>query len=108
MGALITYRPGGTGPGAIAKLVWASSQSLLEAAAQGRRDTASRLGMWLLNTRQEESCSPALARTIDHALEAARRRLDAAPEPEAQPCAVVPLRRPWRFEPIQPDDGEVA
>lgn len=107
MGTLITYRPGDAGPGSIAKLVWTSSQSLLEAAAQGRREAAGRLGMWLLNTRQDETCSPALARTIDHALEAARRRLDAAPEAEAQPCAVVPLRR-LRFEPIQPDDGEVA
>lgn len=107
MGTLITFTPGGAGPGSIAHLVWASSQGMLQAAALGHREAVGKLGIWLLNTSQDPRCTTAMVRVIDHTLEAANRRLAAGPEAEAQPCAVVPLR-PWRFEPIQPDDGEVA
>ncbi|MFG1255914.1 hypothetical protein V5F79_01215 [Xanthobacter flavus] len=107
MGTLITFTPGGTGPGSIAHLVWASSQGMLQAAMQGHRQVVDKLGIWLINTSQDPRCTPTMVRVIDHTIEAATRRLAAGPAPEAQPCAVVPLR-PWRFEPIQPDDGEVA
>lgn len=105
MAHLIIFSPGGTGPGAIAKLVWAGSQAVLEAARGGQSEAAQRLGVWLLNTRADPRCTPPLARVIDRALEAARQRL--APAAELAAADVIPLRR-WRFEPVQPDDGEVA
>lgn len=108
MGTLITWCPGGTGPGAIAKVVWGISQGLLEAAALGHREVAGNLGMALINMRVgERRCTPAMDRVIDHALAAANRRLSPEPAAETPAAPVIPLR-PWRFEPIQPDDGEVA
>lgn len=107
MGTLITFCPSGTGPGSIAHLVWASSQGVLAAAAQGHREAVGKLGTWLINTSRDPRCTPTMVRVIDHTIEVANRRLDAAPGADAPPCAVVPLR-PWRFEPIQADDGEVA
>lgn len=105
--ALVTFTPGGPGPGAIAKLVWTSSQCILEAAAQGQREAASRLGIWLANTRSDPRCTPALARTIDHALEAGAARLGNADAP-ARCAQVIPLRRRRSSPNIQPDDGEAA
>lgn len=106
--ALVTFTPGGTGPGAIAKLVWASSQCILEAAAQGHREAAGRLGIWLANTRSDPRCTPALARTIDHALEAGAARLGNPAGATARCAQVIPLRRRRSSPNIQPDDGEVA
>ncbi|MBB6308945.1 hypothetical protein [Xanthobacter tagetidis] len=91
--ALITYSPSGTGPGAIAKLVWAASQALLQAARDGQREAAEQIGMWLANTRPDPRCTPRVQRTIDRSLEIARARLGGA-GPD--------------FQPIQPDDGEAA
>lgn len=105
MGALITFSPGGPGPGSIAKLVWATSQGLLEAAAQGHRDAARRLGIWLLNTRDDPRCTPAVARTIDRAIEAAQRRLSPA---DAAPPAAAVIQMPGRFHFLHPDGGAAA
>lgn len=105
--ALVTFSPGGTGPGAIAKLVWASSQSILEAAAQGHREAAGRLGIWLANTREDPRCTPALARTIDHALEAGAARLgNGKADAPARSAQVIPLRRAIPFP--HPDGGAAA
>lgn len=92
MSTLLTYTPGGPWPGSIVKLVWCGSTSLLHAARQGQRDTAERLALWLSNTRADPRCTPSLARTIDRALEIARRHLGGGPT----------------LTPLQPDDGEVA
>ena len=91
--ALITYSPGGSGAGAIAKVVWAASQALLEAARGGQREAAERIGLWLTNTRDDPRCTARVKRTIDRSMDIARARLG----------GTAP-----RFQPIQPDDGEAA
>ncbi|WP_454919252.1 hypothetical protein [Xanthobacter sediminis] len=77
MGAVIAYDPGARGPGAIAKLVWCASQSLLEAARMGEPGATERNGRWLHALREDARCSPALARIIDGSLTAAASRLSA-------------------------------
>ncbi|MFG1370730.1 hypothetical protein V5F32_00975 [Xanthobacter oligotrophicus] len=77
MALIIAYRPGVTGPSAIAKMVWSWSQALLQAALEGQRDAVHRIGSWLAATRAHPRCTPALARTIDRALDVAERRLAA-------------------------------
>ncbi|MFG1376119.1 hypothetical protein [Xanthobacter autotrophicus] len=81
MALIITYQPGGTGPGSIAKLVWATSQAMLQAAQDGQREAARRIGLWLAATRADPRCTPALARTIDRALDVAERRLASPAQP---------------------------
>lgn len=93
MGALISYSPGGTGPGSIARLVWQASQALLFAVRTGQRDAAARVGPWMVSMREDPRCTGPLARTIDRALEIALRQFGGA----------APT-----FEPVQPSDGEAA
>lgn len=92
MADIITF-PARGGTESMAALVWATSRSLLEAARLGRRDAAMRLGIWLTNTARHKDCTEPLARVIDGTLKAARDILG----------GTAPA-----FEPIQPDDGEVA
>lgn len=75
MATLITYFPT-SGPESIARLVWGASQEMLQAARAGDRHSAANIGQWLVNTREDPRCRPALAKTITHSLEIALQHCD--------------------------------
>lgn len=93
MSTIIAYQPGGKGPGSIARIAWQASQGLLAATRAGRRDLAEKISVWMINTREDPRCTPALGRILDSALAIAFARFGGAGP---------------GFVPIQSDDGEAA